>query len=364
MTGARVCVTGAGLVSALGATLAATHAALCAGVRDGYALTGLAGAPGVPLRGHPVAALDPAALAVGPGERRYMSGAMRLLQVATRAALDEAGLAGDRRRLASFGIALGAHAGERTSRDEIAALEHAVDARGHVDATRYGEALLRRAPLSALRAQPGLLAGMLALLHGVEGPCLTVIDDGVAGGRAVAEACQAIGDGWCDGWIAGAAFDLDDPWILLTRGRRSPSLGSAAAVLVLESETAAGRRGAFPRATLVLQEGHASSGQDEAGEVDEGFAALRITEGLGDTLAAAAPVALALGVHHVGAMGAAAAPGRDGGDAGRGASLRIAPARLGTAFLLVAAAPAAGAASAGRAGRSDGARAAAGTLGG
>jgi 3-oxoacyl-(acyl-carrier-protein) synthase len=314
---ARVCVTGAGLISALAPTLAATHAALRGGAPQ--AATTLALTPDVSLRGYPIAPLEPTALALGHGELRYMSAAMRLLHVATRAALHQAGLVGDR-RLASFGIAIGAHTAERTSQSEIEALARATDPGGRPDATRYMQALLARAPTSALRAQPGLLTGMLALLHGVQGPCLTVIDAGTAGGGAVAEACQAISDGWCDGWIAGAAFDLDDPWILLTRGCATPPLGSGAAVLILESQTAAQRRGAVPHATIALEAAPPSSGGIEEGSTDpmsaaaarcdgeerrdemtRSFAALRIADKLGDTLAAAVPIALALGVHHLGA---------------------------------------------------------------
>ncbi len=330
MSDTRVCVTGAGLVSCLGPTLAATHAALRAGVRNGHVLLGFGIETARALRGHPMADLDPSALAVGPGEARGMSAAMRALQAAARGALVQAGLAGDRRRLASFGISMGAHSGERTSQDEIAALERATDADGRLDAARYGEALLARAPRSALKAQPGLLAGMLALVHGVQGPCITVIDDGVAGARAVAEAYHAIADRWCERWIVGAAFDLDDPWILLTRGRYAPALGSAAAVLVLESEDAARRRDAPVRATL--EEHGALHGEGETGDLAASFAALRIAERLGDTLAAAVPVALALAVYHLDATSGERAA------RARGDLVCIAPAGAAPGFLVRAAA--------------------------
>jgi 3-oxoacyl-(acyl-carrier-protein) synthase len=342
------------LVSSLGPTLAATHAALRAGARSGYVLGGLALDTASPLRGHPVSALEPAAPASGAGATRRMSAAMQMLHAAAHAALVQARLAGDRRRLSSFGIVIGAHSGERTSREELSTLQRVVDADGRLDATRYADALLARAPRSALKAQPGLLAGMLALTHHVEGPCLTVIDDGVAGARAIAEAYHAIADRWCERWIAGAAFDLDDPWILLTRGRSAPALGSAAAALVLESQAAADRRGALVRATVTLEGAETSHGRAEGDELAASFAALRIAERLGDTLAAALPVAIALAVQHVD-------PANRSGGEGRPMQrpvLRIGS--VGSALVFLVGAPPSVARS--HAEESDGARAAAGAL--
>jgi hypothetical protein len=298
----RVCVTGLGLVSALGTTVDATYAALRAGNKAERALDTFGCDAGLELRGHPIGVLDAAALAVSRGQLRYMSPAMRYLYAATREALVQAGLAGEQRCVESLGIAIGAHTGERTSRSELQALRAGTDAAtGRTDPVRYAEALLARSPLSALRAQPGLLAGLLSELHGTKGPCLTVIDAAVAGGRAIEEACQAVADGWCQAWIAGASFDLDDPWLLLAHGRTPPSLGSAAAVLVLESSAAVRRRGAAALAAIRVEaspvgsSGRTGSASEHAVTLDASWLASRI----GDTLAAAVPVSLVLGIRHL-----------------------------------------------------------------
>jgi 3-oxoacyl-(acyl-carrier-protein) synthase len=281
-------VTGVGLVSALALGVDATYGALQRDASGARSLDDLGLPPG--FRGHPCAPPDGAALGLDRAALRYLSPAMRLLHAATREAVAQAGLADDAQRRRAFGIAIGAHTAERSSRSELAAL-----AAGSGGAGAYAGALLARSPLSALRTQPGLLAGLLSQLHGVGGPCFTVVDDATAGGRVVEEAYHAIVDGWCDGWIAGATFDLDDPWILCARPSDAPVLGSAAAVLVLESAHAVRARAGRTLATLTS----CRSAPAPPAAPPRDFPTRAVAERLGDTLAAALPVTLALAVRHL-----------------------------------------------------------------
>jgi 3-oxoacyl-[acyl-carrier-protein] synthase II len=310
----EVCVTGLGVVSALGAGVATTYAGVTAGRSGRCALAGLGALSETALEGYPVA-VDGASLAVTGGLLRYLSPAMRLLRWATLEAVAMARLDAVTRALHAFGIAIGAYAGERPSAAELVALERAG---APPDGARYRGALVERSPLSALRAQPGLLAGMLSQLHHAHGPCLTFIDEHVAGARAVRQAAEAVTDGWCEAWVAAGVFDLDDPWLLLRRAATPPALGSAAAVLVLESRRRARTRGVRVLATLHLDDtGAAASARRDAacvsmrrGRVLAGpLADRRLDDQLGDTQAAAAPLALALAVWSVRA-GAASAPAR------------------------------------------------------
>ena len=122
----------------------------------------------------------------------------------------------------------------------------------------------------SLRIIPNLTAGHLAIHFGLRGACRTVADGSTGGLQAVAQAAAAIRDGALDlVFCGGAECPLEDlvfadlcstellspPADLPERtcrpfgaGRRGTAAGEGAAVLVLEAEDHAARRGARVRA--------------------------------------------------------------------------------------------------------------------
>lgn len=197
-------------------------------------------------RCHSIASEPNSQLLIGKGSRRFLSPAARHFMRAASEAMATSQL-DDAERI-ELGIAVGVSNGDRASADELEPFLGMDDASRCHGVKRYHQTLRRHGAAHALKAQPGLIAGSLAIWSGAQGPVLTFLDIALAGGIAVGEAYRLVASGGGSGMIAGGTFDLDDPWVCMAyrecgarRPRRLP-LGSAAACLVLESEAWLRRR--------------------------------------------------------------------------------------------------------------------------
>jgi len=193
-------------------------------------------------------------LPMPPRARRFLSAAGRHFAVCAQEALRESRLTTT--QLHGFGISVGSTNGERNCREALQPFLGAPrDGGDDANSPRRRSGGVR-GPVHALRAQPGLIAGNLAIACGARGPVFTFINDGLAAGIALGEALRAIARGDCPGMLAGGCGEVDDPWLLLDR-REARDLdaparawASSAACLVLESASSIEARGAAPLAEL------------------------------------------------------------------------------------------------------------------
>jgi 3-oxoacyl-[acyl-carrier-protein] synthase II len=250
----RVLVTGVGVVSPAGLGLAA----LADAVRAGRSFTRLL-RPCEPWLGAPVGDFDPEALLQTREARRLGRGG-QLFAAAARLALDDAGLWGrvpDGQRAGVFeGTALGGL--------PSALEEHA---------RTIGPPARDARPRTIVSGVAGSGAALVALAAGVQGPCVTLSTGSVSSAVALGTAADQLRLGSIDWALAGGGEAPLAPPVLallaaagmLSRRTDSPQsacrpfdlsrdgtvLSEAGAVLVLERETHAGRRGARARAELL-----------------------------------------------------------------------------------------------------------------
>jgi 3-oxoacyl-[acyl-carrier-protein] synthase II len=258
VNGRPVCITGVGLVSSLGDGV----------VAHWEALTSAAPQPVVrpfiePFHVHPVVALDFSRQLPNPGEVRRMGQTQRIGAYAAGAAIDDAGLKGDRDRLADAKIVVASTGGERDIElDEAIMADATTFAADRVALTEKLTADLR--PSLFLAELPNLLAGHISIIHRMTGGTRTLMGSESAGYMAVAQAVALIADGSAEIVLVGGAANAERPdTMLLTamddalwRGSPVPVwqrgepggivFGSLSAFLVLESETAARARAVRP----------------------------------------------------------------------------------------------------------------------
>jgi len=257
-----VAVTGTGVVSPLGNSLAAFDAALFAG-RSAVRARSL-DLPGIDLPPVPVAPAEfDAATEVAPSRVPLDRGAAMALAAARAAALQAGLVAGgfDRDRLGIFwgsGMA-GAATFEATCR------------------TVYAERRRMR-PTSVVTTMPNAPLAEIALLFGARGAALGYACACASSAVAIGEAMRAIRAGWIDIAIAGGSESMLTPGVLASwqamrvlapigtaadnavavatscrpfaADRAGFALGEAAAAFVLESAGHAGSRGAATRFAL------------------------------------------------------------------------------------------------------------------
>jgi 3-oxoacyl-[acyl-carrier-protein] synthase II len=260
--GAPVVVSGAGVISPLGNTLAAFDAALFAG-RSAVRAQAL-DLPGIELPPVPVAPADFDAAAEIAPSRVPLDRAAAMALAAARSAAAAAGLAPgdfDRERLGIFwgsGMA-GAATFEATCR------------------TVYADRRRMR-PTSVVTTMPNAPLAEIALLFGARGAALGYACACASSAVAIGEAMRAIRAGWIDVAIAGGSESMLTPGVLASwqamrvlvplgtsagdatavaascrpfaADRAGFALGEAAAAFVLESAEHARARGVQPQLAL------------------------------------------------------------------------------------------------------------------
>ncbi|MDP4025558.1 beta-ketoacyl-ACP synthase [Methylobacterium sp. NEAU 140] len=257
-----VVVTGLGLVSCAGEGLAAHLAALDAGTPPRTDAATFA-----PYSVHPVPTIVWDGQIPKKSDQRQMEAWQRLGVYAAGLALDAAGVKDDDAFKGALHLVVAAGGGER---------DYAVDGAiltGLRDAPDPGAYLNERLqndlrPTLFLAQLSNLLAGNIAIVHGVTGASRTFMGEESAGIDALRIAQARIASGQVEAVLVGGSYSAERPDVLVihamggfaARGGWRPVfargddggfiLGSCAAFLLLESEAAAAARGARALARL------------------------------------------------------------------------------------------------------------------
>jgi 3-oxoacyl-[acyl-carrier-protein] synthase II len=257
----EVWITGIGLVSSLGEGLDAHWDALNAkriNVDDKRF---------APYMVHPLAPVSFDAQIPKKGDQRQMEAWQRIGTYAAGLALDSAGVKGNPEILSRMDMIIAAGGGERDVAVDMAILN--ADAQGNSSPGFLNERLMNDLRPTLFLAQlSNLLAGNIAIVHGVCGTSRTFMGEEAASIDAARIALARIEDGQSDIVLIGAAQNGERPDLLIlfefgdfnltekyapVWARESNSgfaLGSAGAFLVLESRQHAEARGAKPYAKL------------------------------------------------------------------------------------------------------------------
>lgn len=241
MSSTRVVITGAGFACPLGVGSDDVFERFVAG-EDGFG--------GERVVDHPVALTDLGDAAAVMGSRREARRSDRMTHLAVAAAdaaVAHAGLDWSSVDTDRAGAIMGTAAGGVATFVE-AVRDH--DAKGPD----------RVSPFLVPMFMPNALSGTLALRYGIGGPNLTVVTACASGANALGEALQEIRLGTCDVVVAGGAEAATDPVVVASfanlgaltrtgvrpfdRDRDGFAMGEGAAVVVIESEEHARRRGA------------------------------------------------------------------------------------------------------------------------
>ncbi|WP_199093613.1 beta-ketoacyl-ACP synthase [Bosea sp. ASV33] len=257
-----VVITGIGIASSLGEGVEAHAAALAAG---GPPVVDTENFKPYPL--HPLKPLELDRQIPKKSDQRQMEPWQRLGVYTAGLALDSAGLKDDAEAKSALQVIVAAGGGER---------DHAVDAailEGLRGANEPGAFLNERLmsdlrPTLFLAQLSNLLAGNIAIVHGVTGPSRTFMGEEQAGVDAIRTAHARIASGQSDLMLVGGAYNAErrDMLLLFELGgylhrddfqpvferESAPGLitGSTGAFLVLESAERAAARGARAYATL------------------------------------------------------------------------------------------------------------------
>lgn len=260
-----VVVTGLGLVSCAGEGIAAHLDALAAGAPARTDTERFA-----PYTVHPVAPLALDGQIPKKSDQRQMEPWQRLGVYAAGLALDSAGLKGDAALKGAMHLVVACGGGERDTAVDGAILTGLRDAE---DAGAYlNERLLNDLRPTLFLAQlSNLLAGNIAIVHGVTGASRTFMGEEAAGTDALRIAQGRIASGQVDCMLVGGSYSAERPDVMVIHEMggylrakpfrpvfsREPEaeagfiLGSGAAFLVLESADHARARGAKALARLM-----------------------------------------------------------------------------------------------------------------
>jgi 3-oxoacyl-[acyl-carrier-protein] synthase II len=216
---------------------------------------------------HPLAPVSFDAQIPKKGDQRQMEAWQRIGTYAAGLALDSAGVKGNQEILGRMDMIVAAGGGERDMAVDMAILN--ADAKGNSGPAFLNERLMNDLRPTLFLAQlSNLLAGNIAIVHGVSGTSRTFMGEEAAGIDAARIALARIESGQSDIALVGAAHNGERPDLLilyefgdfnLTGGfapvwaREQSSgfaLGSAGVFLVLESREHAEARGAKPYARL------------------------------------------------------------------------------------------------------------------
>ncbi|WP_336490576.1 beta-ketoacyl-ACP synthase [Methylobacterium nigriterrae] len=258
MSGRDVVVTGLGLVSCAGEGLQAHLEALSSGAGPRTDAETFA-----PYPVHPAPALSLDGQIPKKSDQRQMEAWQRLGVYAAGLALDSAGVKGDAAFKADLHLVVAAGGGER---------DYAVDGAiltGLRDASDPGAYLNERLqndlrPTLFLAQLSNLLAGNIAIVHGVTGASRTFMGEEAAGIDALRIAQARIASNQIDAMLVGGSYSAERPDVMVIHEMggflRKPDyrpvfereagsgagfiLGSCAAFLVLEAADSAAARGA------------------------------------------------------------------------------------------------------------------------
>ncbi len=254
-------ITGIGIVSSLGEGLDAHWDALNAG-RINIDEKRFA-----PYIVHPLAPLSFDAQIPKKGDQRQMEAWQRIGTYAAGLALDSAGVKGNKEILGRMDMIVAAGGGERDVAVDMAILN--ADAKGNSAPGFLNERLMNDLRPTLFLAQlSNLLAGNIAIVHGVSGTSRTFMGEEASSIDAARIALARIASGQSDIALVGAAYNGERPDLLIlfefgdfnltgqfapvwARDKRSGfCLGSAGVFLVIESSAHAQARGARPYARL------------------------------------------------------------------------------------------------------------------
>jgi 3-oxoacyl-[acyl-carrier-protein] synthase II len=201
------------------------------------------------------------------GDQRQMEAWQRIGTYAAGLALDSAGVKGNKEILGRMDMIVAAAGGERDLAVDIAIL-NAV-AKGNAPPNFLNERLMNGLRPTLFLAQlSNLLAGNIAIVHGVSGTSRTFMGEEAASVDAARIALARIASGQSDIALIGSAyngerqdllllyefggFNLKDKFAPVWARQETPgfALGSAGAFLVIESRAHAEARGAKPYARL------------------------------------------------------------------------------------------------------------------
>ena len=258
----EVWITGIGILSSLGEGLDAHWDALNAR-RVNVDETRFA-----PYIVHPLAPVSFDAQIPKKGDQRQMETWQRIGVYAAGLALDSAGVKGNTEILSRMDMIVAAGGGERDTAVDLAILN--ADARGNSAPGFLNEKLMNDLRPTLFLAQlSNLLAGNIAIVHGVCGTSRTFMGEEAASIDAARISLARIESGESDIALVGAAHNGERPELLILyelsdfnlKGKYVPlwardkeqggfALGSASVFLVLESREHAEARGAKPYAKL------------------------------------------------------------------------------------------------------------------
>jgi 3-oxoacyl-[acyl-carrier-protein] synthase II len=258
----EVWITGIGIVSSLGEGLDAHWEALNA-KRINIDETRFA-----PYVVHPLAPVSFDAQIPKKGDQRQMEAWQRIGVYAAGLALDSAGLKGNQEILSRMDMIVAAGGGERDLAVDLSILTAA--AKGNLAPGFLNEKLMNDLRPTLFLAQlSNLLAGNIAIVHGVCGTSRTFMGEEAASMDAARIAVARIEGGQSDIALVGAAHNGERQDLLILyefgdfnlKGKYAPvwardkahggfAIGSAGAFLVLESREHAEARGAKPYAKL------------------------------------------------------------------------------------------------------------------
>jgi 3-oxoacyl-[acyl-carrier-protein] synthase II len=216
---------------------------------------------------HPLAPVSFDAQIPKKGDQRQMEAWQRIGTYAAGLALDSAGVKGNREILGRMDMIVAAGGGERDLAVDMAILN--ADAKGNSAPSFLNERLMNDLRPTLFLAQlSNLLAGNIAIVHGVSGTSRTFMGEEAAGIDAARIALARIASGQSDIALVGAAhngerqdllvlyefgdFNLTDKFAPVWARDKGGgfALGSAGVFLVVESREHAQARGAKPYAKL------------------------------------------------------------------------------------------------------------------
>jgi len=216
---------------------------------------------------HPLAPVSFDAQIPKKGDQRQMEAWQRIGTYAAGLALDSAGIKGNKDILARMDMIVAAGGGERDLAVDSAILN--AEAQGNSAPGFLNERLMSDLRPTLFLAQlSNLLAGNIAIVHGVTGSSRTFMGEEAAGVDAARIALARIASGQSDIALVGAAhngerkdllvlyefgdFNLKDKFapVWARDGHPGFALGSGGAFLVIESRKHAEARGAKPYARL------------------------------------------------------------------------------------------------------------------
>ena len=257
----EVWITGIGLVSSLGEGLDAHWDAL------NQKRINTEAQRFAPYIVHPLAPVSFDAQIPKKGDQRQMEAWQRIGTYAAGLALESAGLKGNQEILGRMDMIVAAGGGERDNAVDMAILNAA--AKGNSAPSFLNERLMNDLrPTLFLTQLSNLLAGNIAIVHGVSGTSRTFMGEEAASIDAARIALARIEAGQSDIALVGAAHNGERPDLLILyefgdfnlTGTFAPvwarkensgfALGSAGVFLVMESREHAQARGAKPYARL------------------------------------------------------------------------------------------------------------------